>query len=74
MKVKIQYNWTEVWEINSESLPDPDMNAPMDVLPFYRWKDKKWIAFCKKHHFHPLKDAYGKIYDLYLRMCGEGLV
>ena len=41
---------------------------------FCRESEPKWIDFCKEHHFHPVKDAYGKIYDLYLELCAEGMV
>lgn len=37
-------------------------------------KDKKWIKFCREHNFHPHKDYNTKIYDLYLRLCAEGII
>lgn len=40
---------------------------------FDKYTEPKWVNFCKKHHFHPVKDAHGKIYELYLELCAEGL-
>lgn len=37
-------------------------------------KDKKWIKFCREHNSHPHKDYNTKIYDLYLRLCAEGII
>lgn len=37
-------------------------------------EDKKWIKFCREHNFHPHKDYNTKIYDLYLRLCAEGII
>lgn len=36
-------------------------------------KDEKWLKFCKEHKFNPQNNK-GKIYDLYLRMCAEGML
>lgn len=36
-------------------------------------KDEKWLKFCKEHRFNPQNNK-GKIYDLYLRMCAEGML
>lgn len=33
-------------------------------------EDKKWIKFCRDPH----KDYNTKIYDLYLRLCAEGII
>ena len=41
---------------------------------FIPWEEQKWIDFCYKHKFHPVKDYGGKIYRMYLEMCAEGLV
>ena len=71
MKVRVQYNWTEIWEINPESLPDPEM-ASMRTVGYCPEKDEKWLKFCKDHKFPT--NANGKVYDLYLRMCGAGLI
>lgn len=41
---------------------------------FCKFTEKKWIKFCKEHNFNPIKDCRGKIYELYLQLCAEGLV
>lgn len=41
---------------------------------FIPWEESKWVDFCKKHRFHPVKDYGGKIYRMYLDMCAEGLL
>lgn len=45
-----------------------------DKAHFDRFEEPKWVEFCKKHGFNRYDDAFGKIYDLYLIMCGQGLV
>ena len=70
MKVHIVYKGYEVWEINLTSLPLESEGYPSK---YHKGEDKKWIKFCKEHHFHPIQDAEGKIYDLYLQLCAEGL-
>lgn len=69
MKVHIVYKGYEVWDINLTSLPI----EPEECKRYHIGTDKKWIKFCKEHHFHPIKDSRGKIYDLYLQLCAEGL-
>ena len=69
MKVHVVYRAFEVWEISLTPLPEPECGSKYNKL-----SDKKWRSFCKAHHFHPTKDANGKIYDLYLKLCAEGLV
>lgn len=36
-------------------------------------KDEKWLKFCKEHNFNS-KNVQGKIYNLYLEMCAEGML
>lgn len=36
-------------------------------------EDEKWLKFCKEHNFDS-RNTNGKYYDLYLRMCAEGLL
>ena len=38
------------------------------------WEEPKWINFCKKHKFNPIKDYNTKIYRLYLEMCAEDML
>ena len=35
--------------------------------------DEKWLKFCKEHNFNS-KNTRGKIYNLYLEMCAEGML
>lgn len=37
-------------------------------------EDEKWRKFCKDHNFHPIRDYGTRVYDLYLRLCGVGLI
>nr|DAI51238.1 MAG TPA: hypothetical protein [Caudoviricetes sp.]DAQ75757.1 MAG TPA: hypothetical protein [Caudoviricetes sp.] len=37
-------------------------------------KDKKWLKFCREHNFDSYRDYNTKVYDLYLRLCAEGLL
>lgn len=41
---------------------------------YHVWNDEKWKKFCKEHHFDYKNDVFGKIYDLYLRLCAEGMI
>lgn len=35
--------------------------------------DEKWLKFCKEHNFNS-KNTRGKVYNLYLEMCAEGML
>ena len=41
---------------------------------FCKYTEPKWVEFCKEHHFDNVKDAHGKIYEMYLVYCAEGLI
>ena len=41
---------------------------------YFPWEDSKWKKFCKDHNFNYAQDSHGKIYDLYLQMCAEGMI
>lgn len=65
----------EVIEISLSSIPIiPLKEGGLPEDKYYKHRDKKWIKFCKEHHFHPRKDANGKIYNLYLQLCAEGII
>lgn len=69
MKVTIQVTKWSAEEISIST-------TVIDVLSsrFNRVEDPKWVKFCKEHHFHPRKDLHTKYYDLYLRLCAEGML
>jgi len=67
----IVVSFGEVVEINTSSL---QIDTEEDKGDYRVWKDKKWYKFCKDHNFHPIKDAYGRIYQLYLQLCAEGII
>ena len=70
MVVHVQVGYNEYAMVNTSfRLVEKDTNDK-----YYKHKDEKWRAFCKKHKFHPQKDANGKIYHLYLRLCAENLI
>lgn len=69
MKVRIKVTYYEVEEVNLDNIPAVGANEYS-----HPYKEEKWIKFCRKHNFNPWKDYYTKVYDLYLRLCAEGLV
>lgn len=68
MIIHIDKEEVTILEIKIVTLGEKDTHAYN-----YR-KDKKWIKFCREHNFHPHKDYNTKIYDLYLRLCAEGII
>jgi hypothetical protein len=68
-KIVVRTSYYDYAELNI-----PIITVQVGDSRFYRDREEKWIEFCKKHNFNPHKDAYGKIYDLYLELCAEGLV
>lgn len=73
MLLRIRTGYFEVWEINPTSLSVSVEESSDFAEKYHKCKDRKWFKFCKEHNFNPYKDADGKIYDLYLRLCAEGL-
>lgn len=72
--IKVHINLgEESLEINTLTV-----NIDMDILSRYErftpWEEPKWIKFCKKHNFNPIKDFNTKFYRLYLDMCAEGII
>ena len=41
---------------------------------YYREKDPKWIAFCKKHKLKQGRDPMYKWHMLFLELCANGLL
>lgn len=66
MIIHIDKEEVTILEIKIVTLGEKDTHAYN-----YR-KDKKWIKFCRE--LHPHKDYNTKIYDLYLRLCAEGII
>lgn len=66
MIIHIDKEEVTILEIKIVTLGEKDTHAYN-----YR-KDKKWIKFCREHNPH--KDYNTKIYDLYLRLCAEGII
>ena len=65
----------EIIEISLSTIPlVPSKGAKSFEDKYYKSRDEKWRKFCKEHHFHPHKDANGKIYRLYLQLCAEGII
>ena len=62
----------EVIEIKQIIILRDDSKSDDDK--YNKFTDPKWIKFCKDHRFHYVKDSYGKIYELYLQLCAEGLI
>lgn len=73
MEIKITTKKGETIRINTESMPDMEMSAPTNDY-FNKTSESKWVEHCRRHHFHPSKDAWGKIYEQYLKLCAEGLI
>lgn len=71
MKVTIKLSMWDYIEVETTTLKK---ELPSGNSYFRRAEEDKWVKFCKKHNFHPIHDAHGKIYDLYLELCAEGLV
>lgn len=72
MKVHIMVGFNDAVELNPSTVDIIEGTAPSDK--YYLFLDKKWQKFCKDHNFSPTKDANGKIYDLYLQLCAEGII
>lgn len=65
----------EIVEISLSTIPlIPSKGARSFEDKYHKFRDEKWIKFCKEHRFHPTKDANGKIYNLYLQLCAEGII
>lgn len=47
----------------------------LDQAPtvFNKAEEPKWVAFCKAHNLNRYH-THGKWYDLYLRLCADGLL
>lgn len=72
MKVTIKvslYDDVEV-DITQPIVVDNDYINPDQ---YRTYMDKKWKKFCKEHNFDSRK-PWGKFYDLYLRLCAEGMI
>lgn len=72
MKRYIRITFSEVIEIDDQELIVPETPIVPTREKYHIWEDEKWKKFCKEHNFNHRE--YGKIYDLYLRLCAEGLV
>lgn len=74
MKIVIDDNGITIVPSNTIELESFSINILESRTYYDRTTDPKWIAFCKKHHLHYIKDAYNKFYDIYLKYCIEGLI
>lgn len=71
MIVTIKVSNTDFIQIDTDNIECEPLEAE---TRYSKSSDKKWIKFCKDHNFNPIKDANGKIYDLYLDFCINHLI
>lgn len=72
MKVTIKVSTYDVVEINIPVIMQEEC-ADNNCDKYHSYADPKWKKFCRDHNFDSRK-PWGKVYDLYLRMCAEGML
>lgn len=66
MVVNVQISFYEIEEVNT-IIHNMSTNG---INRYHYSKDKKYMQFLKKHNFTNNE----RVFDLYLRLCAEGLV